>query len=225
MRKAPRNRAESPQEHYEECLQRGLHTQKRYEALEEELGAAYDSHDSAAIERLGGENRLLSERIDRLLGERVALLRRTEKLKTLEDAFPAVREPTSGESSAQADEIAAIFAHGSHKIEATRRFDPEKDWSVDDWRAFQKACNALAREHGYRVNRQSNDFTRNGLTFSHVIYPRRSEAAMTRNGRIVLLFVADSKDDVLNYDRGSWDMVTTNAETQREIDRFVAIFG
>jgi hypothetical protein len=235
MRNAPTDSTDSYESlcaQYERLLSDTFQTQSRYDELELEINRAWDvaaevGVNTAEIERLETESEQLHRTIQRLLSERVALLRQIEKPKTIEDAFPAVRRAAAGEQRADdANSVGAIFTGDTAPDKPPRtNQDIEATWSNDEWKAYDKACEQLAREHGYRVDVGRIMWSKGGLRFHPTLYPLPSTNGMGRNSRVGRLNVHRGKKNVVYYDRGDWDVLPKDADTQRAVDRFVAIFG
>jgi hypothetical protein len=233
---APADSIESMQEQYEQLLAEGIKAFGRYDELGPQIDRAWEVEPTNEVEikRLEKKSKRLHHKIQRLLGERVALVRQIEKPKTIEDAFPAVRVASATEQRAEAGaDVAALFndaamadkrPHSNQAAEAT--------WSTDEWEAFNGACEQLAREHGYDVDAARIQWSKDGVVFNPTIYPFPSTNGMGGKSRVgrAQISVQINRDDpdgtnLAYYDRGTWDVLPTDADTLRSIDHFVAIFG
>ena len=233
---APTDSVESMQAQYEQLLVEGIKAFGRYDELGPQMDRAWEAEptNEAEIKRLEKKSKRLHNEIQRLLGERVALVRQIEKPKTIEDAFPAVRVASATEQRAEAGaDVAALFdekatagkqAHSNQAAEAT--------WSNDDWAAFDGACEQLAREHGYDVDATRIQWSKDGFVFNPTIYPFPSTNGMGGKSRVGRAQISTqiNRDDpdgtnLVYYDRGTWDVLPPDADTLRSIDHFVAIFG
>lgn len=238
MRKTARESADSPREKYEELLAQSMKLQRQYEVTSEEISKAYGQGREDDAERL--ENRIegMRDRFDSLMKQRVDLLRRIEKLRTIEDAFPRVKRPTEVEKK-EVDAAALIRAFNAGRVgvdelrKAGRQMEEGKpeDLTDEEETAFAKARAALAREHGYETdNKEPGWITlkKNGIEFSMKHYAFPSEFGITGDSRISKMGVSVTEgkksEMVLSYDRG-WDVACTDPKVQEEIDRAIAIFG
>ena len=220
MPEQSRERPSSPQQRYARLLTESVRLQQAYEAA----GAEPPQNASSSADDADDVN----ERLNTLLRDRVTLVRQIEKPTTIEDAFPAVRGPTSArvkEQSARA--VVAAFETGASDPDrsAMTSDDIEKSWSGREWAAYNDACAALARTHGYEVDVNRGVWSKDGLRFQPVLLALPSPRGMGGNSRVGRLYVYRGAKEVLDYDRGSWNRAPIDADTQRAIDRFVAVFG
>jgi len=225
MREEPRQLPTSPQLRYTHLLSETVAIQQRYDAVGDQPGTAGVDRKLDADD---DEIETLSRRMDQLLCDRVALVREMERPKTIEDAFPAIRQTAVYERRERvARAVAEAFDDAAPPPEGRRptNHETEAAWKTSDWDAYNGACAVLAREHGYRVDTRRGVWEKDGLRFSAVLYPYPSSQGMGRNSRVGRLYVSSGGASVLEYDRGSWNTVPQDLETLRAIDRFVAVFG
>lgn len=219
MPEQSRERPSSPQQRYARLLADSVRLQQAYEA------AGAERSDSASKDIADPDD--MNDRLDALLRDRVMLIRQIEKLTTIEDAFPVVRRPTTAqmkERSARA--VAAAFETGAPDPERPMTNDDiEEAWSGREWDAYNDACAALARTQGYEVDVDRGVWSKDGLRFQPVLFALPSLRGMGGDSRVGRLYVYRGDKEVLDYDRGSWNRVPNDPDTQQAIDRFVAVFG
>lgn len=238
MREIPRKRVESSQEQYDKLLRRALEAQKEYSALQARITALYNADDEEAAEDLEAESEHLEDRMGALLDQRVELIRKTEHLRTIEDAFPRCKEADEDEgATAAAEGVHRLFTTGKAGIDALRAGRPlvstsQEEPTRDEMIAWAKARAALAREYGYAVENEDPDvyFTiRTGsyeIRLKHFMFP--SGQGITGYDRISAVSVIVTKGDTRQgygvYHDG-WDAGCDDRDAQKEIDRAIAIFG
>jgi len=240
MRKTPRDGAESPQEQYDELLKRGIAVQKEYEAVGQRISQLYDEGKDDEADKLaeGSDDEQLKDSMTHYLQQRVELLRKIEKLKTIEDVFPRVKRETKEEKvKVDATELIRMFNAGKIGKDELRAAAHEMDAGAPEeltdkeMKAFAKARYELALAMGYKKPTKEEGWfgmERNGVKFSMKHFAFTSDYGITGDDRISKMGVSVKKgkgyDTVLNYDRG-WDVACTDPEVQKEIDRAIAIFG
>lgn len=216
MPEQSRERASSPQQQYARLLASSVRLQQAYEAgAEPAAGRSVDDSDDADAQ------------FNAVLRDRVTLIRQIEKPTTIEDAFPAVRVPTAAQvKERSAHAVAAAFETGASDPERpVTNDDIEKTWSGSDWDAYNDACATLARTYGYEVDADRGVWSKEDLRFQPVLFALPSPRGMGGNSRVGRLYVYRGAKEVLDYDRGSWNRAPIDEDTQRAIDRFVAVFG
>jgi hypothetical protein len=219
MPELSRERPSSPQQRYARLLTESVRLQQEYEAAgaEPSQNASSSADDSDAV----------NERLNTLLRDRVTLVRQIENPRTIEDAFPAVRGPTSAQVKVRsARAVAAAFeSEAPDPGPPMTNDDIEKAWSGREWAAYNDACAALAQSHGYEVDVNRGVWSKDGLRFQPVLFALPSPRGIGGSSRVGRLYVYRGAKEVLDYDRGSWNRAPIDADTQQAIDRFVAVFG
>jgi len=217
MPEQSRERPSSPQQQYARLLADSVRLQQAYEAGAEPSRSAGTSADDSDD---------VDARFNALLRDRITLIRQIEKPTTIEVAFPAVRVPTAAQvKERSAHAVVAAFETGASDPGPVTNDDIEKAWSGSDWDAYNEACAALARTHGYEVDADRGVWSKDDLRFQPVLFALPSPRGMGGNSRVGRLYVYRGAKEVLDYDRGNWNRAPIDADTQRAIDRFVAVFG
>lgn len=240
MRSTPRTTPRtSPEAQYNKLLAGSIALQQSYMQRMDELERLNET-DEELSGRLQEE---LEEgqggQIDDLLHQRVALLRKIEHLRAIEDAFPRVRRVEVPRRDHLWDEISPI-------LRTPQKIDPEEfrlaanpttltdspPLSEQESRAFLEARQALAVEQGYEVRSALDDpgfyISRNGVDFSMKHFELPVPDGIAGDSRITKFGASSGEGSErvihVRYD-GSYDYACTDPVAQREIDRVVAIFG
>lgn len=242
MREGPRKISDSPEKQYEALLAQGIAVQKEYEAIGKRIEKLYDAGKENEAEELSEQRGSLEQRMTYFLGERVEMIRKVEKLTTIEDVFPRAKKQTKEEKVEidAADLIRQFNAGrvGTEELRAAARKmqgNTEDELTKEEWSAFVKARVALATTMGYKTSKEGAedagnwlDLSRNGVKLSMKHFAVRSHYGITGDDRISKMDAVVKKgkesEMVLNYDRG-WDVACTDPKVQKEIDRAIAIFG
>jgi hypothetical protein len=235
MRETPLVSAETRPDDYDECLSKSM-------AVHRELNQV--ARGSAAEDPEDDESwRQMSNEVDGLVANRVALLAKTGATDSIEGVFPLLSQRRRSEEDTRERSVHALVdmmaggVAGSGQRHPTVAQAEAGELSAAEWRAFVEARASLVERLGFsrpvepRVRRRRlairSDllvFHRGDLVFQLRHFPDTSEFGLGGTSRISRLTVHRGKTILASYDR-RWRVACEDPATQREIDRVAAALG